>query len=386
MTKSRIQRYIDEHEGLRTKGINFVVSENYISEAVRSALASDLSSRYDANWYGGSTVARKIIAATEDLAKELFGAKHAFVSSLSGNMCDLAALFAFSNPGDKVAMLPFMNGGYPFGFTKFNRTLKPLPAHDGTFDIDEEAAEKMLLSEKIPLTILGASCIPFPHPVEKISEFVKKADPSGICAYDGSHVLGLIACNAFQNPLKEGADLLIGSTHKTFFGPQGGIILTNRDDCADAIRTYLGFDLDTGLGLVDNIHVNRVAALGIAIEEMLADRTYGSRVIENAKALAAALYDSGVPVRFKERGYTESHQTHLDLDMTWSENFCHDLESVGIFIDIGGRVGTGEVTHRGMGISEMKKAASLIAAVFHEGPKESIREAVFELTRTAGAG
>lgn len=374
MTESKIFDLIKQHESMRLKGVNLVVSENYISEPVRRALASDLCARYDAEWYAGTSVSRELIQATEELAKKTFNAKHAMVSSLSGNMCLLAVLYAFSKPKDKVAMLPFTHGGYPFGFSKFDRKHRPLPAVEGTLDIDVEAAKKMHTEEEIPLTIFGASGIPFPHPVAPICEHIKNTDPSRVAVFDGSHVLGLIACNTFQNPLAEGADVLIGSTHKSFYGPQGGLILTNRDDCAEAIRPYLGFDLDSGLGLVDNIHVSRVAALGVALEEILGDQGYGQRVINNSKALARALDEKGAPVRFKDRGYTESHQVHLDLSFEKSTEYCHDLEKVGIFTDIGGRVGTAEVTHRGADPEWMALVAGLMAEVYENGPSEGVSQ------------
>ena len=101
----------------------------------------------------------------------------------------------------------------------------------------------MIIQEKVSLTFLGSSCILFPHPVKEISKSTQEAAHQSTCVFDGSHVLGLIACNAFQDPLLEGADVLIGSTHKTFFGPQGGVILTNSDDMAQAMNRFLEFDL-----------------------------------------------------------------------------------------------------------------------------------------------
>ncbi len=361
---STILSLIEKHEALRSGGINLVVSENRQSENVKKALACDLAGRYHASWYGGTGVAREIVETTEVLASRLFDAEHALVTPLSGNICDLAALLAFTSPGDSAAMVPFTSGGYPFGVTKFDRKLFPIPVDPETFSIDTQAACDLISREKIALTILGASCIPFPHPVREISRCVRESGHGGVCVFDGSHVLGLIACGEFQDPLGEGADVLIGSTHKTFFGPQGGVMLTRSKERADALNRYLEFDLDEGLGLVDNPHVNRIAALGVAIEEMLDDPGYGGRVIENARTLAAALDDLGVPVRFKERGYTCSHQVVLDLDSESAQRFCEKLEAAGIFIDIGGRIGTAEATRMGMGPDRMKEIAQSMAKIF----------------------
>lgn len=376
---SEIIPHIEKHERSRSEGINLIASENYLSPQVRKALASDLAGRYHTKWYGGSQIVREIIETTETLAKRLFKAKYAIVTPLSGNICDLTALFTFTSPGDKIAVVPFSAGGYPLGVEKFDRKLVFLPVEERSFNIDLAGAKRLIADEHPKLTILGASFILFPQPVREIGRWVKDGGRSSYCVYDGSHVLGLIACDQFQDPLREGAEVLFGSTHKSFYGPQGGILLTDSSEHADSLRNFLRIDLEKGIGLVDNPHPNRIAALGLAIEEMLKDPGYGGRVIENARALARALDESGVPVRFKERNYTESHQILLDLHPERAEEFCHQLESVGIFVDEGGRAGVAEVTHRGMGGSEMSEIATLIAEVYFKGKPASLRRRVRSL-------
>lgn len=379
MPTSKIIPYLEEHKKLRSEGINLIASENYLSARVRKALASDLAGRYHTKWYGGSKIAQKIIETTEALARKLFKAKHAIVTPLSGNICNLAVLFAFTSPNEKVAMVPFSAGGYPLGIEKLERESVFLPVNKDSFDIDVKSAKKLITDEHVKLTILGSSFILFPPPVREISKYITNSRHLNYCAYDGSHVLGLIACGQFQDPLGEGADVLFGSTHKTFYGPQGGIILTNSSDHAEALRNFLDIDLETGIGLVDNPHMNRIAALGMAIEEMLEDPGYGKRVIENAKALARALDELGVPVQFKNRDYTQSHQILLALDPKRAKEFCHQLEKIAIFIDEGGRIGVAEVTHRGMGLSEMSEIAELIAEVYLRGAQDELKTRVRNL-------
>ncbi len=379
MPGSRIERLLKEHEELRAGGLNLVASENYLSPRVRAALASDLAGRYLDAGYGGSRHAREIAAAVEGLARKLFGAGHALVSSLSGNLCVLACLSAFTAPGDAVAMLPFDAGGYPFGLEKFHRRRVAIPADPRSLEIDAQAAVEIMAREGVRLAFLGASFIPFPHPVAEIRKGLEESGRECLLVYDGSHVLGLIACGEFQDPLREGADALIGSTHKTFFGPQGGLALTDDPRLADALRGMLELDLEAGIALVDNPHLNRIAALGLALEEIMEDITYGSRMVENARALAGALDRLGVPVRFRERGYTSSHQVLLDLEPPQAEKLCRDLEEAGAFIDRWGRLGTAEATHLGMGPGEMEAAAGLIAEVHAGRPGRELRARVAEL-------
>ncbi len=365
--KSEICSLIERHEDMRNGCLNLIASENVISDEAKSALSSDLSGRYHSDYYGGTTLIREMLKKTEDLAKRLFDVRYAFIKPISGNICDLNVLFSFTRPEDRVAMIPYENGGYPLGLGKFHRNRVDIPVQDDSYEIDVERTARIYERRAPDLTILGASYIPFPHPVEEVSGFMSKKDRPLV--YDGSHVLGLIATDEFQNPFKEGADILIGSTHKSFYGPQGGIILTNNEEYAEKIRMYQDIDLETGIGLVDNPHVNRIAALGMTLEEMLEDTGYGEKVVNNAKALAASLDEHGVPMRFAEKGYTESHQIFLDLDEKSSERFCRELEDQGIFIDITGRIGAAEVTRRGMDEDDMQKIAKKIANIYEKFKK-----------------
>ena len=372
---SKISELVEQHIVYRINGINLIASENWLSARVRDALSCDLAGRYHSEWYGGSEYAIEIIKETENLARKVFNVKHAIVTSLSGNLCDLAVVFAFTKPGDSVAMLHFEAGGYPLGLAKFHRKLLPIPADPKTYEVRVEEAVKVLSAEAPPLVILGASYIPFPQPVQEITSAIKG---QSVCVFDGSHVLGLVACSQFQNPLGEGVDILMGSTHKSLYGPQGGLVLSNSEEHYDALKKMLDFDLDEGIGLVDNPHMNRIAALGLALEEIALDKDYGRRVIENAKALARALDERGVPVRFREKGYTESHQIFLDLDEEKGQKLCHSLEKVGVFMDVAARIGVAELTHVGIKNSDMDFIAEVISEVYQGNSSADLRSRIIE--------
>jgi glycine hydroxymethyltransferase len=370
---SEILSMVRKHEEMRNYGINLMASENYLSASVREALASDLAGRYHSYWYGGVEYAALIMERTEDLAKRAFGCEFAIVTSLSGNMCDLAALFAFSDPGDSVAMMTLDAGGYPFGVEKFHRKLLQLPADPYSYQLRFQEAVDLILKNKAKLTILGPSFISFPHPVRELSEAIGE---SSTFVYDGSHTLGLMACKGFQDPLAEGAKVLMGSTHKSLFGPQGGLVLTNSKECYKKLDEMLGFDVDEGIGLVDNPHVNRIAALGVALEELLKDQGYADRVVANAKTLARALEEHGVPVKFKDKGYTQSHQIFLDMKFEDAKVLCHRMEPYGIFMDIAGRLGVAEITHRGMKNSHMDFIARAISDLYHNRAEDGLKSEV----------
>jgi len=299
-----LSELITHHERYRTSGINLIASENKIIPSALDALSSDLAGRYGDEWYGGSEFAIKIFDEVKTLAMKVFNARYAFVTPLSGNICNLAVIFSFTRCHGKIAAVPKEEGGYPLGYGKFERILVPIPVKNT--EIMTEKAREIIDRERPGITMLGASVILFPHPVRQL----ENAKEYGTLVYDASHVLGLIAGGGFQQPLKEGADVIIGSTHKTFPGPQGGIVLTNSREKAEMLEKMLLFDFDEGIGLVDNPHANRIAALGIVLEEMLLQEKYASQTVKNARKLASSLNDMSPARRgnsaekWKSRGFS----------------------------------------------------------------------------------
>lgn len=271
-----IKELIRKHEEYKLSGINLIASENRISYKALEALSSDLAGRYGDEWYGGSKYAIEIYEEVEKLARKLFKVKHAFISPLSGNMCDLAVIFSFTRVGDEIAGISKENGGYPFGYEKFERKFYPLPVKD--YVIDKEKIKDT--RKHFPLILIASSIILFPHPINALKKH------GGIISYDASHVFGLIAGGKFQQPLKEGCHVMHGSTHKTLPSCQGGIILTNDDEIAEKLSEYLVFDFEKGIGLVDNAHMHKIACLGIVMEEMLEiGKEYAENVIKMQKLL-----------------------------------------------------------------------------------------------------
>ncbi|MGQ4891539.1 MAG: aminotransferase class I/II-fold pyridoxal phosphate-dependent enzyme [Candidatus Njordarchaeia archaeon] len=362
--RDRILDLIDEHEKTRRNALNLIASENILSETALKALSSDLNGRYAADLYGGTQFVREIVRLTEDLIKKLFKANYVSVKPVSGTIAVLSALHAFSKPGEPVAILNFSDGGFPLNLSGYLRKPIYLPYDEEILNINTEKAVEILSKTKPKLVFLGASRILFPQPVKEIATAVH--DYGGTVIYDGSHVLGLIAGGVFQDPLREGADCLLGSTHKTFPGPQGGVIMCNDGKTMKRIIDTLG----RPYMLVDNPHVARIAALGITADEMLQfGREYAENIVKNSKRLGYELTRLGLSVKGEGLGFTESHQLLLDLD-TPGYVLKDLLEEYNIFIDAIGRVGTQEITRRGMTEQDMSKVAEFIyRAINKENPK-----------------
>ncbi|MEM1945369.1 MAG: serine hydroxymethyltransferase [Nitrososphaerota archaeon] len=354
-----VLRLVTQHNRYRGGCLNLIASENIISRAVLKALATDLASRYAfrPEFYGGTRYANMIWDECEALAREVFKAEYCTVAPLSGHLALMIALATVVPKGDEVACIPTSEAGYPgMASDKLPEALGlrvfDLPYHCHSIDVGSAVK---LISEKRPAAVvLGASLILYPHPIRELAEATHRY--GGRIIYDGSHVMGLIAGGQFQDPLDEGADILLGSTHKSFFGPQGGLIATNDGGIARELERNIFHKF------VDNIHLNRVAALAVALEEMRRyARDYAKRVVSNAKALAVSLDAEGLGVFKSDRGYTESHQVYIPMGPMEGAAARDKLERSRIIVDMAVRLGTGEVSRRGMSAAEMRVIARFIA-------------------------
>ncbi|MEM1565888.1 MAG: hypothetical protein QW510_02205 [Candidatus Bathyarchaeia archaeon] len=355
---------VEKHEQWRGREcLNLIPSENVMSPAVRSLLASELGHRYTARdrFYMGTQFMDEIEQYGEKLAQEVFGAETADLRPLSGHIADMVFLACFTKPEDTLMCISPEDGGYP-GLWKdglaglLNLKVHPMPFSRENMKVETERAMEAIKQVKPKVVIFGASLILFPQPVRELA--IVARENGAVVGFDGSHVLGLIAGKRFQDPLREGAQALFGSTHKSFFGPQGGIILAGRE-LGEIIkaRIYPRF--------VDNAHWNRIAALALALAEMKSfGKEYASQVICNAKALAKALHDYDFPVKCPTHGFTESHQVIMDFGgYEQGRNVAEKLQKANIIVDCVVRLGTCEITRRGMKEDEMTKIAEFIKRV-----------------------
>jgi glycine hydroxymethyltransferase len=376
-----IMNLVRKHEEWRGKQcLNLIPSENIMSPSVRSLLSSELAHRYTARdrFYMGTQFVDEIEQYGEKVARELFKAQTADLRPLSGHIADLIVLANITKPGDKFMCVSPEHGGYP-GMWKpglaelLELKTIPFPFSKNDMNIDAPQARETINSVKPKVVIFGASLINFPHPVKELATVAR--ENGAIVGFDGSHVLGLIAGEQFQDPLREGAQALFGSTHKSFFGPQGGILLANKE---------LGELLKEKIypAFVDNAHWNRIAALTLALAEMKNfGKAYATQIVRNSKSLAKALHDYGCPVVCQHLGFTQSHQVIVDYgDYEKGREIAEKLQRANIITDCVIRFGTCEVTRRGMKETEMLKIAELIkrTVIDTENP-ETIKKNVAKL-------
>jgi len=354
----------EKHEKWRGKEcINLIPSENVTSPAVRSLLSSDFGHRYTSTdkFYFGTRFIDEIEEYGEKLAKDVFKSDIADLRSLSGHIANLIFLACFTKPKDTILTVSPLNGGYP-GISERNLSgflgLKVVnfPFSKDKMNIKPEETISLIFRAKPKVIIFGASRFLFPHPVREIVEATDEMDI--LTVYDGSHVLGLVGGGGFQEPFGEGAVMIFGSTHKSFFGPQGGIILA-KEEQGKVIKERI---FPT---FIDNSHWNRIAALTLSLAELKAfGKEYARQVIRNAQALAKALAEHNFPVACAKLGYTKSHQVFLDYGgHDKGREIAQKLEEANIIADCDIRLGTCEVTRRGMKEEEMQKIAELVKRV-----------------------
>jgi len=409
---NKVFQLLEQHHKWFSESIPLIASENVPSAAVREALMSDFGNRYAEGWpgervYAGCVYIDQVELLCIDLAKKLFRAEFVDVRPVSGVCANLAVYSAFANPGDRMMSLAIPNGGHIStgklelgGTAGAVRGLKveyfPFNIDEMNIDVDKTKAkvEKMAKQESNPpkIAMFGASVFPFPHPVKELVDTFHNVGAT-VC-YDSAHVSGLIAGGQFQDPLREGADVVTASTHKTLPGPQGGIVIS-WERFADKIKRA------TFPGCVSNHHLHSVAAKAIAFAEMLAfGKQYAEQIIRNTKALGQALFERGFKVLGEKKGFSQSHVLIMDItsygdgrtiekkleqaNIILNRNLLpYDLKFGRHFEAPGGiRCGTLECTRLGMKEREMGEIAELMARVVVKGePSEKVREDVIEFRR-----
>lgn len=347
----------------RTQTLNLQASENVLSPDVKEALSSDLASRYSHimpdgnNSYGGTSLFEEIYELARKNIENLYHVRYADVRPTGGHIAVLAAIRSLTKKGDTVFAIGPEGGGYP-GYQEeyipdmISLRMKNIPYLPDQQEIDYDAMASAAKMNEPDLIVLGQSAFVKPYDLSRISEIAEQSGSRIL--YDGSHVMGLLAGGRFQPDASKKADILVGSTHKSFFGPQGGLILTNDPDILPKIEKNLTWMT------MDNMHPNRVAALGIAAEEMLKHgKQYAALVENNSHELGQALDQHGISVRFGS-WYSRSHQILLSVSgKTDFIAFSKHMEENGIIVDRDGRIGTSEISR--MGFSDMDEIADLIS-------------------------
>ena len=366
-----IDNLLNKHLVYRQGCLNLIASENYSSEKVRNYLSCDFGNRYGCystldpsdREYTGNKYIHEFEMETQNLVKEVFKAKYADLRPIGGHMAGMSVVLAILEPGDLVIEVNLKDWGHglvgPMCQVKqFDETINvEYMKFTEDREVDAEALKAQVRKLRPKLVIFGGSGTLFQEPVRELRPL---ADELGFyIAYDAAHVTGLIASGVFKNPLEEGADIMFGSTHKSFPGPQGGFVVSNNKE----LITKVGNTLSPSL--VTSHHLNRLPALAASVLEMKEfGEEYGHQIVKNSKALASALDKYGFNVLGKHKGFTESHLMLVNLGDIIDHAPAKYLEKAGILVsdDFSGgspeiRIGTPEITRKGFKEKDMEQIA-----------------------------
>ena len=397
-----------KHEQYRDKEcINMIASEGLKSPAVNQMLnlSHDLAARYaegendlqghvKTRFYQGQKYMSQIEDYCTDIMKELFKTKWADVRLVSGTHANLATFkgLSLASKNNKMVVTPLSCGAHiSHDYTGLAGNILGLDNINHVYDIDEfnidpEKSAYVIRAAKPGIVTFGGSLFLFPHPVKELRAVCEEV--GAYVAYDASHVLGLIAGGEFQDPLREGADFITSSSHKTFPGPQGGVILGSPISPAleKAVRKieFAVFPLSAS-----NTHLGRLPALGIAALEM---KVFGAELawqtIKNAQTAGQYLCENGIKVLAEKKGFTESHQIAVDIRSYGGGNkIAQDLEGANIILNknllpyddqsskenpSGLRIGFQDITRRGFKAGDIKHLCDLMLDVI-KGKRKPIQ-------------
>ena len=394
----QIAATIQKETARQEYSLEFIASENFVSEAVLEAQGSVLTNKYaegypGKRYYGGCEFVDVAEQLAIDRAKELFGAEHANVQPHSGSQANMAVYFAACQPGDTVLGMNLAHGGHlthgsPVNFSGKLYNIVPYGVKPDSGRIDYEEVERLAQEHQPKLIVVGASA--YPRELD-FPAFRKIADKVGAAVMvDMAHIAGLVAAGVHPNPVPY-AEFVTTTTHKTLRGPRGGMIL-----CREEFAKKVNSNIFPGIQGGPLMHV--IAAKAVAFKEALAPefKVYAAQVVKNAQALAAGLNSHGFKL---VSGGTDNHLMLVDLSGSELTGKVAEetLEKAGItvnknavpfdtrspFVTSGFRIGTPATTTRGLKEAEMGQVAGWIAralaAVGNEAQLAVIRQEVKEL-------
>jgi glycine hydroxymethyltransferase len=393
-----IAELIDCEEHRQHEKLRLIPSENYASRAVLDASGSVLSNKYSEGYAGRRYYeGQQNIDAIETLAckrvKKLFGVDHANVQPYSGSPANLAVYFAFCKPGDPIMGMALPSGGHlTHGWgvsitgSYYHSVQYGVRSADHRIDFDEVA--RLAREHRPKLLWCGGTAYPRIIEYDRFAEIAREV--GAVLVADIAHISGLIVGGVHPSPVGK-AEVITSTTHKTFRGPRGGMILCNAAH-AKAINTAV-FP-----GLQGGPHNSTTAGIAVAAKEAASEgfARYAHAVVENAKALAGGLLRRGFSL---VTGGTDNHLILCDLTPQGvpGKVASKAMDQAGIvcnynsvpfdkrkpFDPSGIRLGTPAVTSRGMGTEEMERLANWIADVVaapdDAGRLERIRSEVREL-------
>lgn len=370
-------------EKRQAEGLELIPSENYVSRAVKEAMASALTNKYSEGYpgkryYGGQEFTDKVETIAIERAKKLFGAAFANVQPLGGANANIAMYMALLSPGDTVLGMDLSHGGHlthghPVTYlTKIFNFVRYKMKDVETGEIDYDEMRRTAKEVKPKIVLAGFSAYPRELDYAKFADIAKEV--GAVAVMDIAHIAGLIAGKAAKNPFDYGFDIMTTTTHKTLRGPRGGMILTRESE-----ELAKKIDKSVFPGVQGGPHMHQIAAKAVAFGEALRPSfgAYAKQIIKNTKAMEQVFKKHGA------RMLTGGSDNHLILLDVWKSFGISGgeaetlLDRAGITLNknaiaddtrkpmdpSGIRFGTPAMTTRGLKEEESAQVAELMADV-----------------------
>ncbi len=396
-----IAEAIRKESDRQRRNIVLIASENYASRAVLEAQGSPLTNKYaegypGRRYYGSCEFVDIAEQLAIDRAKELFGAEHVNVQPHAGATANMEAYAALCDVGDTIMGLQLDQGGHlthgsPVNFSAklYNFVAYGLDPETEQLDYDAIAAQAREVRPKV----IVAGYTAYPRTID-FARFAEIAEEVGaVLMVDMAHIAGLVAAGSHPSPLPH-ASVVTSTTHKSLRGPRGAFILCTEEHRRNIDRAV--FPYAQGGPLMHAIAAKAVC-FGEALQPEFAD--YGRRIVENARAMAAALEGEGLRI---VSGGTDNHLMLVDLrPLGWTGQEAEEaLGSVRITVNknaipndpqpprvtSGLRLGTPAVTARGFGVEECQKVAQLLVRTLNSKGDDSALNAIADEVGQLTAG
>lgn len=378
-TEARLLALVEESRNIHERQcVNLNPASNAMNPKAEALLSAGLGTRASLGYPGdkyetGLEAIEEIEVMAAELAAEVFGACYAEIRVGSGALANLYVFMATAKPGDTIVAPASSIGGHVTHHGDGAAGLYGVITHPASVDADGHTVDLNALRQDVrrlrpKLITIGGSLNLFPHPVSEIRAI---ADEIGAYVlYDAAHMSGMIAGQAWQQPLAEGAHVMTMSTYKSLGGPASGLIVCNDAGLAEKL------DAIAYPGLTANFDVGNAAALAMTLLDWKEHgAAYAATMAETARALAKALADEGLPVYAAERGFTASQQFAIEAEaFGGGQSAARHLRQANILAcgiglpiapvegDANGlRLGTPEIVRWGMTAADMPELAGHIA-------------------------
>jgi len=385
----QVLRLLTQEQQRQCQGINLIASENYASQEVMDIVGSVFGNKYvegypGQRYYSGCKFYDEVELLAINRFKQIFGVEHVNVQPHSGSQANAAVYLALLQPGDTILSMDLSSGGHLSHGHKVNWTYQiynivSYGVDQNSYLLDYDAIEKLAVEYKPKLIIAGASAYSRKIDFERFAQIAQKV--GALFLADIAHLAGLIAAGLHPSPVAH-ADIVTMTTHKTFRGPRGGVIMC-KQEFAKKIDKMLMPGMQGG-ALMNQVAAKAVAAFEVMLPEF---KEYQRQVIENAQAMAQEFVQRGYRVI---TGGTDNHMMIIDVTSTGMNGRQIEqlLESIGVFVnrnaipfDIlpplhpsGIRIGTPAITTIGMKKIQARSIVEIIDRAIKNHDNQQVLE------------